>query len=104
LRRWRGPVVLVWDRLPGHRGRQVREFAARSRRLHIEYLPPYAPELNPNEFAWSYLKTHLLPQYCPHDLKQLAFEARWQTLRLSGRERLLRSFLDATRLPFRWPP
>ena len=107
LRRRRGPVVLVWDRLPGHRGRRVRrvrEFAARSRRLHIEYLPPYAPELNPNEFAWGYLKTHLLPQFCPHDLRQLAFEAFWQTLRLSGRERLLKSFLDATRLPFRWPP
>lgn len=103
LRRWAGPIVLVWDRLPGHRSASVRSFVTRHPRLAVEYLPAYAPELNPNEYAWGYLKRNLLPQFCPDDLHQLHTETWFQTLRLAGRDRLLRSFLDATKLPFRWP-
>jgi transposase len=94
--------VLVWDRLPAHRSAAVRRFAARHRRLAIEYLPAYAPELNPNEYAWGYLKRNLLPQFCPDDFQQLRVETWFQTLQLSERPRLLRSFLNATGLPFRW--
>jgi transposase len=104
LRRWRGHIVVVWDRLPAHRGAAVRKYIARHPRLDIEYLPAYAPELNPNEYAWGYLKRNLLPQFCPDDLQQLHIETQFQTMRLSGRDSLLRSFLNATGLPFRWPP
>jgi transposase len=103
LRRWRGNLVLVWDRLPGHRSAAVRRFAACHPRLDIEYLPAYAPEFNPNEYAWGYLKRNMLPQFCPDGLHQLHVETWFQTLRLSGRDRLLRSFFNATQLPFRWP-
>ena len=42
------PLLIVWDRLPAHRSRLVREFIELSEG-HIEdaFLPPYAPELNP---------------------------------------------------------
>ena len=33
----------------------------------MEYLPPYAPELNPVEYIWSYWKQHELPNVCPKD-------------------------------------
>src|SRR5579863_1454181 len=102
LRRWRGKIVLLWDRLPGHRSATVQRYIARHPRLDIEYLPPYAPELNPNEYAWGYLKRNLLPQFCPDDLDQLHAETWFQTLRLSGRDQLIRSFFNATKLPFRW--
>ncbi len=103
LRRWRGNLVLLWDRLPAHRSAAVRRFVARHPRLDVEYLPPYAPELNPNEYAWGYLKRNLLPQFCPDDLHQLHVETWFQTMRLAGRDQLLRSFFNATKLPFRWP-
>lgn len=103
LRRWRSPIVLVWDRLPAHRGRKVQAILDRHPRLHIELLPAYAPELNPNEYAWGYLKRNMLAQFCPDDLDQLVFETLWQSLRLAGRKPLLRSFLNATGLAFRWP-
>ena len=32
-----------------------------------EYLPPYAPELNPVEYIWAYWKQHELPNVCPKD-------------------------------------
>jgi len=50
-------VVLVWDGLPAHRSRTVRAYLARERRwLMVEPLPGYAPELNPDELVWNYMK------------------------------------------------
>ena len=47
-----GKLLVVWDRTPIHRGGRVREFVARQRgRLALEYLPAYAPELNPVEYV-----------------------------------------------------
>ncbi|WP_234369447.1 transposase [Leptospira santarosai] len=34
-------------------------------RITIEFLPPYAPELNPVEYVWSKWKRYLLPNFCP---------------------------------------
>ena len=43
-----GPLMIVWDRLPAHRSRMVREFIELSEgHIVTEYLPAYAPELNP---------------------------------------------------------
>ena len=45
------PLLIVWDRLPAHRSRLVREFIELSEgHIVMEYLPPYAPELNPVEY------------------------------------------------------
>ena len=53
------PLLIVWDRLPAHRSRLVREFIELSEgHIVMEYLPPYAPELNPVEYIWSYWKQH----------------------------------------------
>ena len=42
------PLLIVWDRLPSHRSKLVWEFVEELRGwIHLEYLPPYAPELNP---------------------------------------------------------
>jgi len=37
----------------------------------MEYLPAYAPELNPVEYIWSYLKHHAMPNFCARDLSDL---------------------------------
>lgn len=54
-----GHIIVVWDNGVTHRGRVVKELERKRRRLHIEYLPPYAPELNPDEGVWSQLKCSL---------------------------------------------
>ena len=51
----RGNVV-VWDRGGNHKGPVIRPFLARNRRLWLEMLPPWAPEWNPVEPVWSWLK------------------------------------------------
>jgi transposase len=45
-------------------------------RLALEWLPGYAPELNPVEHIWSYLKEHELPNLCPRELWELGDAAR----------------------------
>ena len=54
---WPGAVVVL-DNLGAHRAKAVRaQLAAVGARL--EYLPPYSPDLNPIELAWSKLKSFL---------------------------------------------
>lgn len=49
-------LLIVWDRLQAHRSRLVKEYLETLKgRLALEYLPAYAPELNPVEYIWGYL-------------------------------------------------
>ena len=67
------PLLILWDRLPAHRSRLVREFIELSEgHIETEYLPPYAPELNPVEYLWAYWKQHELPNVCPKDYGELS--------------------------------
>jgi len=53
------PVFLVVDNHAVHRSREVREYVASTKgKLRLFYLPPYSPELNPDEHVWNYLKNH----------------------------------------------
>jgi transposase len=88
-----GPLLVVWDRLPAHRSRLVGEFLdALQGEIVIEYLPAYAPELNPVEYLWGYWKHHQLPNVCPKDFWQLSEKARRTLRRLRQRPRLITAF------------
>jgi hypothetical protein len=52
--------LIVWDGLPGHRSRATWDFIRQQGgRLWVEFLPAYAPELNPVEYLWSHWKQHV---------------------------------------------
>ena len=54
----RTKVFLVVDGHPAHKARIVKEYVAQTQgRLELYFLPPYAPDLNPDEFVWNYMKT-----------------------------------------------
>jgi transposase len=53
------PVFLIVDRHPSHRAKKVFEFVkSTDGRLRLFFLPPYAPDLNPDEHVWNHLKHH----------------------------------------------
>ena len=53
------PVFLVLDGHSIHHSRTVRDFVASQKgRLRLFFLPPYSPELNPDEQVWNYVKHH----------------------------------------------
>lgn len=46
--------ILIIDNLRVHKAKLVKEYLERQKHwLIVEYLPPYAPELNPVEYVWS---------------------------------------------------
>src|SRR5678816_199685 len=51
------PVHLVVDGLPAHKTKLVKNYVLSAKgRLTLHFLPGYAPELNPDELVWSYIK------------------------------------------------
>jgi transposase len=71
LQHLRDHVMIVWDRGSHHRAKAVRDLLIRYPRLTIEYLPPYAPELNPVKLVWSSLKWSKLANDCYKDANEL---------------------------------
>ena len=63
-------------------------------RLAIEWLPGYAPELNPVEYIWGYWKHHQLPNFCPHDFTELSYHARQALRRMRRRPALVIAFCE----------
>jgi transposase len=57
MRSRRKPVHLVVDGLPAHKTKLVKDYVQSTKgRLTLHFLPGYAPELNPDELVWSYVK------------------------------------------------
>ncbi len=84
LRHIPGQLLVIWDGAPIHRCRVVKDLlreggAARS---WLERLPAYAPELNPVEGVWRYLKRVRLGNVCCRTLAQLRYEVRLATANL----------------------
>jgi len=70
LRHLRGPVIAILDHSSTHHGEPLERLQRRHSGLHVEYLPSYAPELNPDEGVWSLAKRDLA-NGCPHDIDEL---------------------------------
>lgn len=100
LKHLRGPVIVVWDRGPNHRGEVIREFLRKNKRLWLEMLPPWAPDYNPVEAVWSWLKYGELANFTPHDLEELDEEIVHQLIELKFSPGLLKALWDRSKLPF----
>jgi transposase len=84
LRQITGKLLVIWDGLPAHRGKIVKEFLRQgaAKRLHLERLPGYAPDLNPVEGVFHYLKYVELRNLCCQNLSILRYELRKAIARL----------------------
>jgi transposase len=57
MRHRKKPVFLVLDSLPAHKAKIVQNHVASTKgKLELYFLPGYAPELNPDELVWNYMK------------------------------------------------
>jgi transposase len=100
LRQLDGPVILIWDRLMAHRAQKVKRFIDQRPEIQCFFLPPYAPELNPVEDVWGYLKMNPLANYAPSDVDSLAICTRRHARSVQRRHRLLHAFLKRSPLFF----
>lgn len=95
------PFVVVWDRLQAHRAIIVREYLAAHPTVRGVFLPPYAPELNPIEYLWGYLKMNPMANLALTDVDELADVARSHARSLQHRADLLKSFVRHSPLSLR---
>ena len=93
LRHLPGKLLVIWDGSPIHRCQVVKDFLATgaARRLHLAPLPGYAPDVNPDEGVWRYLKRVELRNRCCRDLPELAGEFRRATARLRHKRHVLKA-------------
>lgn len=101
LRHIPGKLLVIWDGAPIHRGQAVKDFLAggAARRLHLEPLPGYAPDLNPDEGIWQYLKRVELRNLCCTDLPHLRRELRLATMRLRHKRQVIRGCIRQAGYP-----
>ena len=99
LRRLGRSITLVMDRLQAHRSAARRLKARFGRRVVIEWLPAYAPDLNPDEQVWQRAKYVELANFIPEDVDELEAALDGAMERTGSQLSLLRSFFDHAGLP-----
>ena len=82
-----GKMLLIWDGAPIHRSRALKAYLSENEpgRFHLESLPAYAPEVNPQESVWRSLKHRELKNLCCKDLTHLRQELLCAIKRLRHR-------------------
>lgn len=103
LKHLRGKVIVIWDGGPNHKGPLMRQFLTRNKRLRLERLPAYSPDLNPVETVWSWLKYGQLANYVPPDVNRLEDWVIEYLIQLKCDPGLLRRLWDGSELPFPIP-
>jgi len=86
-----GKLLIIWDGATIHRCQAIKDFlsAGGAERIHLERLPGYAPELNPQEGVWNLLKRCELKNLCCQDLEQVGQQLRLAKERLRHRKKVL---------------
>ncbi|MCL4222464.1 MAG: transposase [Phycisphaerales bacterium] len=98
----RGPLVMVLDRLNVYRAAVRRWRASRppgAPRVGVEWLPPYAPDLNPAEQLWNNGKRTDPANLSPADRDDLRGHVRRSLIRQRCSPNLLASAFDHAGLP-----
>ncbi|MGO9949510.1 MAG: transposase [Steroidobacteraceae bacterium] len=95
-----GKLLVIWDGLPAHRSRVVKNFVeALAGHIVLERLPAYAPELNPVEYIWGYMKQRELANLCLHTIGEVGVFARNRLKSMQRRPQLITAFWQQAQLP-----
>jgi transposase len=76
LRKIAGKLLIIWD--------------GAAKRIHLEHLPGYAPDLNPVEGIWHYLKCRELGNVCCRTFAELDTALRRAKERLRHKRQVIR--------------
>jgi transposase len=95
-----GKLLVIWDGLPAHRSRVVKQYVeALDGQIVLEHLPAYAPELNPVEYIWGYMKQRELANLCLSTINEISAFARNRLKSMQRRPRLITAFWKQANLP-----
>lgn len=86
-------LLVIWDGLPQHRSKLVADYVDSTEgKIVVAYLPGYAPELNPSEYIWAYMKQHELANLCRDTIGEVKAVASRRLKSMQRRVALIASF------------
>jgi transposase len=92
----RGRIFLVVDGHPAHKANLVKNYIQSLKgRLELHFLPPYAPDLNPDEFVWSHMKNNGVSKKPLKKNESLQSRIDQDLIKISENRKLVRSFFQA---------
>ena len=95
------PIFLIVDGHPVHKSRAVKEYVAKTEgRLRLFVLPPYSPHLNPDEWAWAWLKKHQLGRRTVGSKDEFTAMVKRQLRRLQKLPEVVRGFFRDPNLAY----
>src|SRR5258706_3482651 len=95
------PLLIIWDGVATHRSRKVKAWLEQQEgHLAGAQLPPYAPELNPVEAIWAYLKKHEIANLCLNTIGEVGQFARNRLKSMQRRPHLVAAFWKQAELTF----
>ena len=90
-----GCLLVIWDGNPTHRSKKIKTYLAKgaTERIQLEQLPGYAPELNPTEWVWSYLKVAELANTLCDKLEEVEVLVQKAKKRMQRKPELIQAFI-----------
>lgn len=90
-----GCLLVIWDGSPTHRSQKIKTYLAKgaTERIQLEQLPGYAPELNPTEWVWSYLKIAELANTPCDRLEEVEALVQKAKKRMQRKPELIQAFI-----------
>jgi len=101
MKNQRGKVFLVVDGHPAHKANVVKAYwQSLQGRLELHFLPPYAPDLNPDEFVWSYMKNNGVSKKPLKQNESLQQRVEQDLTTIQNNRKLVRSFFCAASVAY----
>ena len=98
----RSKLILILDGSKPHRSKVLQEYLERHAGIiRVEWLPPYAPDLNPTEQVWNHTKYSDLANFIPHDIADLRTHVGDSIAAQRTQTGLLQSFFNLAQLSLR---
>jgi len=88
------PIILVVDNHKSHKSGIIIDYVKSTEgKLELHYIPPYAPQLNPDEQVWKNIKENVAKR-CPSDKYELRALIKNAFEMLQEMSEIIRGFLN----------
>jgi len=101
VKRMRRPCFFIVDGHPSHRANLVKKYIASTKgKVELYFIPPYAPDLNPDEFVWHHIKTNGISKKPLRKNESLTVRVTNDLEEIKNKPKLVRSFFKASSVAY----